>query len=150
MRSIVTRTLAVALSAAVFAGTIAAGRPDITRAGLERALAPTFANLYVQQAAILGVPGITTATVGAVAACDRGGPTIADVGAGPDWICMMGWTDGHGAHQDGKFEVTVRTDASYVAGGPSKIIGLATITDTHGHDVPNPVFAFDGVIATGG
>jgi hypothetical protein len=31
---------------------------------------------------------------------------------------------------------------------PSKIVGLATVTDSHGHDVPNPVFEFDGVIKT--
>jgi hypothetical protein len=61
---------------------------------------------------------------------------------------MIGWTDNHGQHQDGKFEVTVRTDATYVAGGPSKIIGLATITDRHGHDATNPVFEFDGAIKT--
>jgi hypothetical protein len=61
---------------------------------------------------------------------------------------MMSWNDNRGQHQDGKFEVTVKTDATYVAGGPSKIVGLATITDSHGHDVPNPVFDFDGVIKT--
>ena len=61
---------------------------------------------------------------------------------------MMSWTDNHGQHQDGKFEVTVKTDATYVGGGPSKIVGLATIADKQGHDVPNPVFAFDGVIKT--
>ncbi|GAA3290792.1 hypothetical protein GCM10020218_062250 [Dactylosporangium vinaceum] len=30
------------------------------------------------------------------------------------------------------------------AGGPSKLVGLATITDTHGNDVTNPVFELDG------
>jgi hypothetical protein len=82
----------------------------------------------VQQSHILGIPGITTATIGATTSCDRGGPKVKDEGAGPNWICMMSWTDNHGQHQDGKFEVTVKTDATYVAGGPSKIVGLATIT----------------------
>jgi hypothetical protein len=59
---------------------------------------------------------------------------------------MLTWRDTHGQQQTGKFEVKVRTDATYVAGGPSKIIGLATITDTQGKDVPNPVFEFDGAI----
>lgn len=49
----------------------------------------------------------------ASATCDKGGPKIADVGAGSNWICMM------------------------------------TFTDNHGHDVPKPVFEFDGVITTG-
>ena len=148
MHPIVTRTaLALALGAGI-AATIAAGHPEITKAGLEKALPPTFANLYVQQAGLLGIGGVTTATVGAATACDKGGPKVADTGAGPNWICMMSWTDNRGKHQDGKFEVTVRTDATYVAGGPSKIVGLATITDKHGHDVPNPVFDFDGVLTT--
>lgn len=149
MRPLVTRTAAVLAAAAVIAATIAAGHPEITRTGLERALAPTFSRLYVRQAGILGIGGVTTATVGATDTCDKGGPNVPDTGAGPNWICMMSWTDGHGHHQDGKFEVTVHTDATYVAGGPSKIVGLATITDTHGHDVPNPVFEFDGVINVG-
>ncbi|GAB1640048.1 hypothetical protein [Krasilnikovia sp. MM14-A1259] len=150
MRPIITRTALVSAAAAGIVGTIAAGHPEITKAGLEQALAPTFANLYVQQAGILGIPGVTTASIGATTGCDKGGPKIADTGAGPNWICMMSFTDNHGHHQDAaKFEVTVHTDATYVAGGPSKIIGLATITDAHGHDVPNPVFEFDGVI-TGG
>ncbi|WP_433306235.1 hypothetical protein ACQP2F_20250 [Actinoplanes sp. CA-030573] len=147
MRPIVIRTALVLAVGAGIAGTIAAGHPEITKAGLEKALAPTFANLYVQQAGILGIPGITVPTVGATTSCDKGGPKVADTGAGPNWICMMSFTDNQGKHQDNaKFEVKVKTDATYVAGGPSKIIGLATITDRHGHDVPNPVFEFDGVL----
>ncbi|GAA2716626.1 hypothetical protein [Actinoplanes palleronii] len=149
MRPIITRTLTILAVAAGITATAAAGHFDITKTGLERALGPTFANLYVQQAGILGITGITPTTIGANASCDKGGPKVADVGAGPNWICMMSWTDNKGQHQDGKFEVTVRTDTTYVAGGPSKIVGLATITDTHGHDVTNPVFEFDGVIPTG-
>jgi hypothetical protein len=141
-----TRTLAAALAITAAAGTAACGSPDVSKVRLEKSLAPTFENLYIQQAAILGVPGITVAGIGASAACDRGGPKIVDVGAGPDWICMVTWRDNHGQQQTGKFELKVRTDATYVAGGPSKIIGLATITDTHGRDVPNPVFEFDGAI----
>src|SRR5512138_3143893 len=116
MRPIVTRTAAVLAVGAGVAATIAAGHPEITRAGLEKALAPTFANLYVRQAGLLGITGITTGTVGATTSCDKGGPKVADTGAGPNWICMMSWTDNHGKHQDGKFEVTVKTDATYVAG----------------------------------
>jgi hypothetical protein len=138
----------LAAGAAIAAG-IAAGHPEITKAALEKALVPTFANLYVQQAAILGIPGITTTTIGAAATCDKGGPNVADTGAGPNWICLMSFTDNHSQHQaDAKFQVAVHTDATYVAGGPSTTTGLAAITDTHGHDVPNPVFAFDGVIKT--
>jgi hypothetical protein len=141
-----TRSAAAAAAIATVAVTGACGSPDITKTRLQQALVPTFGNLYVQQAGILGIAGITPAGVGASADCDRGGPKVADVGAGPNWICMITWTDNRGKPQTGKFEVKVKTDATYVAGGPSKIVGLATITDVNGKDVPNPVFEFDGAI----
>ncbi|MGI5239893.1 hypothetical protein [Dactylosporangium sp. CA-139066] len=135
---------AVLAVTAVFAATAGRGGEDITRARLERAIAPTFANLYVQRSAILGKTGVTVASIDARAACDRGGPKVADVGPGANWICMITFTDDGGQRQEGKFEVTANADATYVAGGPSKLVGLATITDTHGNDVTNPAFEFDG------
>ncbi|MGW5475364.1 hypothetical protein [Streptomyces sp. NPDC004008] len=123
------------------------GTPDITKARVEQALAPTFANLYVQQAAILGIPGITVSGIDASAHCDRGGPKVADVGSGTDWICMVTFHDDTHQVQTGKFELQIRADSTYVAGGPSKLIGLATITDKKTEkDVPNPVFEFDGTL----
>jgi hypothetical protein len=143
-----TRVLAPAAAvlavAAVFAATAGRGGEDITKARLERAIGPTFANLYVQRAAILGEPGVTVASIGASTVCDRGGPKVADVGPGTNWICMITFTDDQGQRQEGKFEVKAAADATYVAGAPSKLVGLATITDTHGNDVTNPVFEFDG------
>jgi hypothetical protein len=144
------RTRAVSVAAALiavvalFGVTAGRGGEDITRPRLERAIAPTFANLYVQRATLLGEPGVTVASIAAQAACDRGGPKVRDVGPGPDWICMITFTDDQGQRQQGKFEVQARADATYVAGGPSKLVGPATITDVHGNDVPNPAFEFDG------
>src|SRR5215468_10360007 len=94
--------VAVLAVVAVFAATAGRGGEDITRARLERAIAPTFANLYVQRAAILGESGVTLASIGAQAACDRGGPTVPDQGPGADWICTISFTDDQGQHQDGK------------------------------------------------
>lgn len=143
-----TRVLTAVATAAVAAAAIAAltgvGGPDITKARLEHAIAPTFANLYVQRAAILGQPGVTVASIAASADCDRGGPKVPDVGPGADWICMINFRDEQRQQQSGKFEVHAKADATYVAGGPSKLVGLATLTDKAGHDVPNPVFEFDG------
>ncbi|MGW2826688.1 hypothetical protein ACWC24_37780 [Streptomyces sp. NPDC001443] len=137
----------LAAAIAAVAVSTAAGTPDITRARVEQAPAPRFANLYVQQAAILGIPGITASGVDASASCDRGGPKVADVGPGTDWICMVSFNDDDHQVQIGKFEVQIRADSTYVAGGPSKIIGLATITDKKTQkDVPNPVFEFDGTL----
>jgi hypothetical protein len=134
--------LALVLVAALWA-LASAGSPDVTKVRLEQSLAPTFANLYVQRAAILGEPGITVNSINASAKCDRGGPKIADVGPGADWICMVTFHDDHDKTQTGKFELHAKADSTYVAGGPSKLIGLATLTNTKGTDVPNPVFEFD-------
>ena len=87
---------------------------------------------------------MTVGSTAAKASCDRGGPKVADVGPGADWICMINFRDNESAKQDGKFEVQVRSNSCYTAGGPSKLVGLATISDRTGKDVLNPVFEFDG------
>ena len=120
------------------------GTTDVTRARVENALTPTFANLYVRQATILGHTGVTIASTAAAATCDRGGPKVSDKGPGADWICMIHFTDETRTAQDGKFELQIKANSCYAATGPSKLLGPVMITDTHGHDVPNPVFEFDG------
>jgi hypothetical protein len=140
-----TRAVGVLVAVAAALSLSACGSSDVTRARLEDSLAPTFANLYTQRAAILGETGITTAHTAAKATCDRGGPEVADVGPGADWICMIAFTDDQGKPQDGKFEVQAKASSTYTAAGPSKIIGLVMIRDAKtGEDVPNPTFEFDG------
>jgi hypothetical protein len=140
----VKRVVASAVCLASVVLLAACGTTDVTQTRLEDAVALTFANLYVQQAAILGHNGVTVASNAGSASCDRGGPNVADKGPGADWICMIHFTDDTHTPQDGKFELQVKANSCYTAGGPSKLVGLVTITDTHGHDVPNPVFEFDG------
>jgi hypothetical protein len=136
--------LTTSFALATLATLAGCGGADVTKARLEAAVAPTFANLYVQQATILGHTNVSVTSTAAQAACDRGGPKVADVGPGADWICVIHFTDDTGAPQDGKFELQVKSNSCYTAGGPSKLVGLVTITDTHGNDVANPVFEFDG------
>jgi hypothetical protein len=121
-------------------------KSDVTKARLERSLPATFSNLYVQQAKLLGHNGISGRSLHAKASCDKGGPNVADRGTGSDWICMMAWSDPNVPLPDGaaKFELNVHGNDCYTAGGPSKFVGTLTITDAQGHDVPNPIFEFDG------
>jgi hypothetical protein len=135
--------LLIALAALLVLG--GCGGSDVTKARLERNLPQTFANLYVQQAQLLGHKGITVSSLHAQAQCDKGGPKVADRGPGADWICLMRWTDPNVPLPDGsgKFELSAHSNDCYTAGGPSKLVGLQTITDVHGNDVPNPVFEFD-------
>lgn len=145
----------VAIALLVVAGLVAlagASRSPITRARLERDLPHTFANLYVQQAALLGHRGITAASLQAKATCDKGGDKVPDHGPGSDWICQMSWSDPNVPLPDGsgKFELNVHSNGCYTAGGPSKYVGQLTITDTAGKDVDNPVFEFDGCLDPNG
>ena len=144
---ILTSTLVAAVGIGAFASLTAFGSPDITKARLERSLEPTFAHLYVQRAQILGETGITEAGIQPKASCDRGGPKVKDVGPGADWICHITFIDDKGKQQDGKFEVQAKANSTYVAGGPTKLMGPPVITNKQtGKDVPNPTSEWDGVL----
>jgi hypothetical protein len=132
---------ALALTVAILS---AFGGNDVTRVRLEKSIAPTFANLYVQQATLLGHPGVTVASTAATASCDKGGPKVADVGPGANWVCTLTFNDQTHVKQTGNFELNVHANSCYTAAGPSKLIGLAVITDQRGNDATNPVFEFDG------
>lgn len=151
LRRLAPRLLIVLLAVAVILGLSARGDSVITRGRLERSLPETFSNLYVQQAEILGRSGVTVASLGARATCDKGGPDVADSGPGADWTCLMSWIDPNVPLPDGtgKFELNVHSNACYTATGPSKIVGLLEITDTQGNDVPNPIFEFDSCFDPG-
>lgn len=146
-RSIRHRLLLVLPLAAAAIGALwlvsATSGADVTRARLEASIVPTFANLYVQQGAILGFPDTTVASTNAHATCKKGGPTVADVGPGPNWICLITYHDHHHAMQTSKFEVKASADSCFTGGGIPTQIGSWTITDTKGHEVTNPVFEFD-------
>ncbi len=131
-------------------GTAVAATHDdstVTRARLERALPVVFSHLYTDQARLLGHDQVTPASLHAKAMCDKHGPTVADVGPGGDWVCLMSWhdpdvpmpTEGYG-----KFELNVHSNDCFTAGGPSKLTGFLTMTDAQGREVDNPVFEFDG------
>jgi hypothetical protein len=130
--------LAVALALVVL------GKPDITQTRVEKSLDPAFSNLYVQQQNLLGHPGVTTAAMKTTSTCDRGGPNVADTGAGPDWICLVNFVDSTGTLQEeAKFELQVHANSCYTAGAPAKLLGSFTVTTPAGVEVPNPVNAFD-------
>ena len=147
------RTIIVILAAlAVVIGLGAAvvahgGGSTVTRARLERSLPATFANLYVNQAQLLGRTGLTPDSLQAKAMCDKHGPDVADVGPGGDWVCLMSWTDPQVPMPNegyGKFELNVHSNDCYTAAGPTKLTGFLTLTNTAGKEVTNPVFEFDG------
>jgi hypothetical protein len=59
--------------------------------------------------------------------------------------CSFSVGDADGKKQTGKFELQAKANSTYVAGGPTKLVGPVMLTDARtGKDVPNPVFEFDG------
>lgn len=141
----IARAATAAMTVAAVGSLTACGSPAVTKARLESSVAPSFANLYVQRAQILGESGVTVASIHAQASCDRGGPKVKDVGPGADWICMIKFVDDKGVQQDGKFEVQAKANSTFVAGGPSKLVGLPVLTHKRtGKDVPNPTSEWDG------
>ncbi len=149
MRRILFVVLIALVTTIVLGSTVAASGngSSVTRARLERSLPVTFANLYVEQSHIRGRDDLTPDSLDVKAMCDKHGPAVPDIGAGGDWVCLIGWTDPKmplPAEGYGKFELNVHSNDCYTATGPSKIIGFLTITNTHGREVSNPVFEFDG------
>ena len=141
---VATLALLVALGSAVIA--TSGDSSTVTRPRLERSLTTTFSNLYVDQAALQGRT-LTPASLHAKAMCDKAGPENKDVGPGGEWNCLMSWTDPEVPMPPegyGKFELNVHSNDCYTAGGPSKLTGFLTMTDTKGDVVTNPVFEFDG------
>lgn len=111
----------------------------VTRARLEKALPVTFANLYVDKARMLGRADLTPQSLQATAMCDKHGPDVADVGAGGDWVCLMSWNDPElpmPPEGYGKFELNVHSNDCYTAGGPTKLTGFLTLTDTRARRSP--------------
>lgn len=137
--------LVLAVGGAVLAGS--SGASSVNRARLERSLPVEFAHLYAAQAQLIGHKGITPASLRATAMCDKGGAVEADVGPGSNWNCLIGWSDPTNPMPPegyGKFEVNVHSNGCFTAVGPSKLVGFATVTDTRGRVVINPVAEFDG------
>jgi hypothetical protein len=135
---------AAAIAVAALGGLSAIGTSDVTKARVEASLTPTFTNLYLVQQQLLDHPQVTAASMQPSTSCDRGGPKVADTGAGRDWICMITWNDDTGTQQQGKFELQVHSNSCWTASGPASLLGSFTITDAAGRDVTNPVNAFDG------
>ena len=114
---------------------------DVTAARLDNAIAPTFANLYVCQQALIGKS--LPSTPQASASCHRSGRDAPQTGAGADWICQLLLQVGTSLTQY-TYELTVQATGCYTADGPPGLVGQVTLTTPAGATRVNPLFAFDG------
>jgi hypothetical protein len=141
---------AVAMIAAVGLGASGCGSSGITGGRLDRAVAPTFANLYVLQQSLRGRK-VAAASLNSRAACTRGDAATADSGAGNDWTCTVTWFNtGPNIAVTASYQVHVQTNGCYTADGdgPADLNGQQLITAADGASVTNPLWEFDGCFDT--
>jgi hypothetical protein len=132
------------------AGLSGCSSQDITKERLDRSLPVVFTNVYIQQQADIGRPGITAAKINAHnVSCDKGGPTVKDAGAGNDWICLMDFTNGAGIPQpQTRFEVKANSNGCYQVSSSTKTLGTLVIDNPSGRYFINKVSEFDGCFDT--
>lgn len=141
---------AITVIVAVVLGVSGCGSSGITGDRLNRAVAPTFANLYVLQQSLRGRK-VTAASLNSRADCGRGGPETADNGAGNDWLCTVTWFNtGPNIAVTASYQVHVQTNGCYTADGdgPADLNGRQLITAADGATVTNPLWQFDGCFDT--
>jgi hypothetical protein len=126
------------------------GSTEITSTRLERALAPTFANLIETQESMLGKPPLDVSSLRASATCTRIGPGTATSGGG-DWQCTVAWfAPGRRGALFDSYELSVTTDGCYTAtsDGQDGHLGGPRLTLRNGTTVTNLLYAFDGCFDT--
>lgn len=136
---------AVLLATAAAVPTTGAG---IVRTDVERAVATSFGHLYRLQARELGRPDVTEQQLATTASCDRGGPQVADSGAGNDWRCVLTWhLPGAVATGSAVYQLDLAADGRLVADGdgPQSVNGSFPVRGPRG-PVPNPLWQFDASV----
>jgi ABC-2 type transport system permease protein len=151
-RLLVGAVLPLAALFAATVGVIASATPasgsGIDRAKLDRSLATAFGHLYRMQTGELHRPEVTEAQLRTSTSCDKGGPLVADLGAGNDWRCVVTWRlPGSAATGSAIYQLDVNPDGRYVADGdgPQEVNGFFQVHTSTG-DSPNPLWQFDGSV----
>ncbi|MEO7275510.1 MAG: hypothetical protein ABIX28_09905 [Vicinamibacterales bacterium] len=136
------RTLPVAAAAAL-AG---CGASPITPERLERAIAPTFANLMHTQVLWLGLTPVAAASFGVSATCRK---AVGGSAGSGEWICTLRWTSPEGQALRDVYDLFVTPDGCYAATVEGESLGAPTITALDGRRVRNLLYAFEGCFDKG-
>ena len=120
------------------------GSRGVTPAGLEKAFAPTFANLVHVQESMLGLPAVDASLLQATATCRRVGPGSHDAGGG-SWKCTVEWSiPGQRGPVHDSYDLSVSMDGCYAATVDEAHLGGPTLKKRDGSSVINLLYAFDG------
>ena len=137
------------LAAVSIVASIACGPSPVTAVRIERAIAPTFANLVHVQLSRIGLPPVAVSDLNVIASCRRLTLGSSASGAG-DWACTLVWHGPNGRVLRDTYDLSVGTDACYTAtlGGGEGQLGGPTIAASDGTNVRNLLYAFDGCFDT--
>lgn len=138
------RTLFALVAAICAAG---CGGSAITRARVEAALAPTFANLVQVQLARMKLGPVPPPGIRAAATCRRMTPGREDAGSG-EWACTLTWYGPNRTPLVDGYDVAVAADGCYTAsvGAGEGNLGGPTIPAPDGTLLRNVLYAFDGCL----
>ena len=141
--------MAVSAAAAMVTLTGCGGSP-ITAPRIERAIAPTFANLLHLQVPSMGLPAMPPAEFAAAASCRKvGAPGAASTHAGSgDWICTIQWRGPGQRPIRDVYDLFVMTDGCYTATVEGESLAKPVLTTKDGRDVRNLLYVFEGCFDT--
>ena len=141
------RALIAAAAMSVLTG--CSGSP-ITAQRIERAIAPTFANLAHLQVPSMGLPPMAPAEFAASASCRKvGAPGAASTHSGSgDWICTIQWLGPGQRPLRDVYDLFVMTDGCYTATVEGESLAKPVLTTKDGREVRNLLYVFEGCFDT--
>ena len=130
---------------ALAVGLSACSQSPIRSMRIERAIAPTFANLVHTQMVWIGLPPMAASDFAVQARCRRlqGGPA----GSG-EWTCAITWRGPDRRTLRNSYELFVTTDGCYTATAAGENVGGPILKSEDGRDIRNLLYAFEGCFDT--
>lgn len=137
-------------AAAVILVSTGCGGSPITAARLERAIAPTFANLLELQVPQMGLPPMPASAFAPSASCRKvaaAGAASSHSGSG-DWICTIQWMGPGQRPLRDVYDLFVTTDGCYTATVEGESLAKPVLTTKDGREVRNLLYVFEGCFDT--
>jgi hypothetical protein len=134
----------VAAVAAMSVG--ACGSSSITAARIERAVAPTFANLVRVQMTWLELPPLAATDFAVQANCRR--VVAGDRAGSGEWTCTLTWKGLNRKIVRDSYDLFVTADGCYTATASGEAIGGPVLKTESGRDVRNLLYEFEGCFDT--
>src|SRR5262245_42869968 len=134
------------LAAAAVIVSAGCGSSPITSSRIERAIAPTFANLIHLQVSSMGLPPIAASDFAVRASCRK---LMAGSSEGyGEWVCTLVWQGREQRTRRDTFDLFVTTDGCYTASIEGDSLGGPTLKTPEGSDVRNLLYTFEGCFDT--